>query len=205
MDLSAIFKVSSDIFKAATPFIILLITALVIPLLKRGNESRKTFFELPTGVKIEAIDYILAYKHTAHPLKSLSHQIKMEGYKLDNEVDFSSKVIKFYYNNRSKNARFCRNLLKARGMYSVDKARIAFKSSMFACLIMFYGLAFAQVFFGYKLYNPNATGIINAIPSYSLVLGGVAYACVVLLITYQCIVIGVSKRRFNKFKENLST
>jgi len=205
MDLSAIFKVSGDIFKAATPFIILMITALVIPILKRGNELRKTFFELPTGVKIEAIDYILAYKHTQHPLKSLSHKIKMEGYKLDKDVDFSSKVIKFYYSNRSKNSRFCRNLLKSRGMYSVDKVKIAFKPVMLFFLVIFSVLAFVQFILAFRFYNPNVTGIINAIPSVSLVIGGVVYAGVVLLITYQCIIIGFSKKRFNEFKENLST
>lgn len=194
----------SEIFKVTTPFIILIISALVIPLLKRGNESRKTFFELPADVKTEAIDYLLKYKETNQPMKTLSHKIKMEGYKLDEDVKFSTKVIKFYYHDRSKNARFCRNVLKARGMYSVNEAKIYFRPSMYLGLLIFSLAAAFQIWFGHIIYNPDAPGIVDVIPSFSLVASGVAYACVVSYIIIQCIVIKVSKERFNKFGENRS-
>lgn len=193
---------ASEIFKISTPFIILIISALVIPLLKRGNELRKTFFELSAGVKTEAIDYLLNYKETNQPLKTLSHKIKMEGYKLDKDVKFSTKIIKFYYYDRSKNARFCRNLLKARGMYSVNEAKISFRPAMYLGLLIFSLAAAFQIWFGHKIYNPDATGIVDALPSFSLVAGGVVYACVVSYVIIQCIVIKVSKKRFNDFDEN---
>jgi len=193
---------ASEIFKISTPFIILIISALVIPLLKRGNELRKTFFELSAGVKNEAIDYLLNYKETNQPLKTLSHKIKMEGYKLDKDVKFSTKIIKFYYHDRSKNARFCRNVLKARGMYSVNEAKISFRPAMYLSLLIFSLIAAFQIWFGHKIYNPDSTGIVDALPSFSLVAGGVVYACVVSYIIIQCIVIKVSKKRFNDFDEN---
>lgn len=193
---------ASEIFKISTPFIILIISALVIPLLKRGSELRKTFFELPAAVKTEAIDYILNYKETSQPMKTVSHKIKMEGYKLDKDVRFSRKVIEFYYQDRSKNARFCRNVLKARGVYSVNEAKIAFRPSMYLGLLIFSLAGAFQVWFGHKIYNPDAPGIVNAIPSYSLVAGGVVYACVLFYIIIQCIIIKVSKKRFNDFEEN---
>ena len=193
---------ASEIFKISTPFIILIISALVIPLMKRGNELRKTFFELSAGVKTEAIDYLLNYKETNQPLKTLSHKIKMEGYKLDKDVKFSTKIIKFYYHNRSKNARFCRNVLKARGTYSVNEAKISFRPAMYLGLLIFSLAAAFQIWFGHKIYNPDATGIVDALPSFSLIAGGVVYACVVSYIIIQCIVIQVSKKRFNDFDEN---
>lgn len=195
---------ASEIFKISTPFIILIISALIIPLLKRGNELRKTFFELPAGVKTEAIDYLLNYEETNQPMKTLSHKIKMEGYKLDKDVKFSTKVIKFYYHDRSKNARFCRNILKARGMYSVNEAKISFRPAMYLGLLIFSLAAAFQIWFGHKIYNPDAPGIVDVIPSFSLVASGVAYACVVSYIIIQCIVIKVSKERFNEFGENRS-
>jgi len=193
---------ASEIFKISTPFIILIISVLFIPLLKRGNELRKTFFELSAGVKTEAIDYLLNYKDTNQPLKTLSHKIKMEGYKLDKDVKFSTKIIKFYYHDRSKNARFCRNVLKARGMYSVNEAKISFRPAMYLGLLFFSLAAAFQIWFGHKIYNPDATGIVDALPSFSLVAGGIVYACIVFYIIIQCIVIKVSKKRFNDFDEN---
>jgi hypothetical protein len=51
-----------EIFRALTPFIILVVTLFIILFLKRRLGSWKTFFELPAAIQVEAIKYLIGYK-----------------------------------------------------------------------------------------------------------------------------------------------
>lgn len=188
----------SKVFSLLTPFVILLITFVIIPVIKRKIDESKTFFELPTQVQIEAIDYISKYEKSKASLKSIHHKMKMEGYRLSENMTFSEKIIKFYYLDKSKNARFSRTLLKAQGIYKIKEDSISIRYSSLFLLLFFIVATFYLFFFGFVTFNYRLSFLLNF---FSIVLMGLGflYAYVVGFIAYQYIVFYRGKNRFNEF------
>ncbi|HAJ2694688.1 TPA: hypothetical protein HMT16_26240 [Escherichia coli] len=59
-----------EFLKMLSPFIILAISTILIPWIKRFYSSYISFFSLPTSKKIEAIEYINGYKKVVTPWKN---------------------------------------------------------------------------------------------------------------------------------------
>nr|WP_216092502.1 hypothetical protein [Enterobacter cloacae complex sp.]QVQ60276.1 hypothetical protein [Enterobacter cloacae complex sp.] len=59
-----------EFLKMLSPFIILAISTILIPWIKRFYSSYISFFSLPTSKKIEAIEYINGYKKVVTPGKT---------------------------------------------------------------------------------------------------------------------------------------
>ncbi|MDD1291458.1 hypothetical protein, partial [Klebsiella pneumoniae] len=49
---------SVELIKLTTPFFQIIVTVILIPLIKKGYESRSTFFSLPLQKKMDAIAYL---------------------------------------------------------------------------------------------------------------------------------------------------
>jgi hypothetical protein len=124
----------------------------------------------------------------------------MDGYKLHKDVGFSPKVINFYYDDKSKNRRFSRSVLKVMGIYTVKDEKIVFKPVMILGMIIFWLLGLLQLGMGFYFYNPDVKDIVNAIPSFSLILSGLNYTFFMLIITYQGMIIWWNRKRFEDFK-----
>lgn len=60
-----------EFLKMLSPFIILAISTILIPWIKRFYSSYISFFSLPTSKKIEAIEYINGYKKSSNTLEKL--------------------------------------------------------------------------------------------------------------------------------------
>lgn len=193
----------SEFFKVASPFIILIITTVVIPYVKNRSNLKKTFFDLPAAEQIDAIDYIKNYNAEKKSLSVLAHKIKMKGYKLDEDKDFSSKLICFYYNNQSSNRGFCETLLKMRGMYSYNNGIITFKRSQVLFLLGIIALSGISYWSWHIFYNPNSAST-SLIFSYILLSFIIAQALLIIPLVYRTLRIYFNKRRFNKFNQSLA-
>ncbi|KTQ46827.1 hypothetical protein [Enterobacter cancerogenus] len=79
-----------EFLKMLSPFIILAISTILIPWIKRFYSSYISFFSLPTSKKIEAIEYINGYKKSSNTLEKLKHKIIISDYKLHENTDYQS-------------------------------------------------------------------------------------------------------------------
>lgn len=193
----------SEIFKVASPFIILIITTVIIPYVKNRSNLKKTFFDLPAAEQIDAIDYIKSYQPETKSLSVLAHRIKMKGYKLDEDKDFSSKLICFYYNNQSKNRRFSEKVLKIRGMYSYDKGKITFNGLHVLFLLCIIALPCVSFWVWYTFYNPISSSTVLTF-SFMLLSIIIVQAFLIIPLVYRTLNIFINKRRFNKFNQSLA-
>lgn len=193
----------SDFFKVASPFIILAITTVIIPYLRNRSNLRKTFFDLPAAEQIAAIEYVKSYKPETKSLSALAHKIKMEGYKLDKDKDFSGKLICFYYNDQSKNRRFSKKVLKVRGMYSYDEGTISFKGFHVFFLLCLIALPCVSFWVWNTFYNPTSS---STVLTFSFMLLSIIIVQVFLIIplVYRTLNIFINKGRFNKFNQGLA-
>lgn len=59
-----------EFFKMLSPFIILAISVILIPWIKRIYSSYMSFFSLPTSRKIEELEYVNGYRKSSNTLKN---------------------------------------------------------------------------------------------------------------------------------------
>lgn len=139
--LSEIIKMELSIvesIKLAAPFFQIIVTVILIPLIKKGYESRRTFFSLPLQKKMDAIAYLKRHQPSDNRLEKAKHKIIMGGYRLSNDVNFSRKIIEFYYDNEEENARFCKVLLSERYYYCHENSVIKARKIKYHINIMIY-------------------------------------------------------------------
>ncbi|HDG8849400.1 TPA: hypothetical protein PFV63_002603, partial [Klebsiella pneumoniae] len=115
---------SVELIKLTTPFFQIIVTVILIPLIKKGYESRRTFFSLPLQKKMDAIAYLKRHQSSDSRLEKAKHKIIMGGYRLFNDVELSTGIIEFYCENEEKNARFCKAVLSERSYITFENGVI---------------------------------------------------------------------------------
>ncbi|EPY5209398.1 hypothetical protein VSR89_15735 [Klebsiella pneumoniae] len=124
--------------KLAAPFFQIIVTVILIPLIQKGYESRRTFFSLPLQKKMDAIAYLKSHQPSDNKLEKAKHKIIMGGYRLSNDVNFSRKIIEYYYDNEETNARFCKAILSERYYYCFENGVIKTRKIKYHVNIMIY-------------------------------------------------------------------
>ncbi|MFL9148386.1 hypothetical protein AB9E65_05970 [Escherichia coli] len=188
-----------EIFKILSPFIILTISVILIPLMKKFYSSYISFFSLPTSKKIEGIEYINGYKKSSSTLEKLKHKIIINDYKLHEDTNFSKWVISFYYEDIGKNGYFSKSLLRAKGLYVIanNSINVNIKNTLFA--LAFWLLTFCLYYLSYYFSPGLNNGLANAVLAISLIVSALFYTCIMLIISSRFISIVLNKKRFNEY------
>ncbi|EOC1472602.1 hypothetical protein ACM915_000457 [Cronobacter turicensis] len=188
----------TETLKTFAPYILLVINLLVVPLLKRGYNSLLTFFSLPAGQQIEAIDYLQSAKIPTGSMGGLKHKIKMIGFKLHEDIDLSKCIIRLYYENRSKNSYLAKNLLRAKGMYAIKDNALNIRWSMTWLVLFFASLSAGEFYLSYMLFNNVAVDELNLIPAWVLLICSLVYGGTAFNFTCQYVSIWRGRKRFNE-------
>ena len=85
---------SVELIKLTTPFFQIIVTVILIPLIKKGYESRRTFFSLPLQKKMDAIAYLKRHQSSDSRLEKAKHKIIMGGYRLFNERELLNFTVR---------------------------------------------------------------------------------------------------------------
>lgn len=188
-----------EFFKILSPFIILTISVILIPLMKKFYSSYVSFFSLPTSKKIEGIEYINGYKKRSCTLEKLKHKIIINDYKLHEDTNFSKWVINFYYEDINKNGYFSKSLLRAKGLYVItnNSINVNIKNTLFA--VVFWLLTFCLYYLSYYFSPGLNNGLTNAVLAISLIVSTLFYTCIMLIISRRFISIISNKKRFNEY------
>ncbi|EPR0422770.1 hypothetical protein ACUZIT_004367 [Enterobacter hormaechei] len=188
-----------EFFKILSPFIILTISVILIPLIKKLYYSYVSFFSLPTNKKIEAMEYISEYKESSNTLKKLKHKIIINDYKLHENTDFSKCVISFYYENIIRNEYFSKSLLRIKGLYVIDKDRIHINIKNVLFALVFWLLTLFLYFLAYYFSPGLNNSLASAVLVISLIVAAVVYTCILLPASGMFISVVFNKKRFNKY------
>lgn len=190
---------SVELIKLTTPFFQIIVTVILIPLIRKGYESRRTFFSLPLHKKMDAIAYLKRHQSSDSRLEKSKHKILMGGYRLFNDVELSKGIIEFYYDNEEKNARFCKAVLSERSYISFENGVIKASKKKYHINFMIYIIT-ALLFVNYH-YVDSTTVIYNAqIPVEPvIILAIILYSYLSLLVLYRYLCIQLNKKRFCNF------
>lgn len=190
---------SVELIKLTTPFFQIIVTVILIPLIRKGYESRRTFFSLPLHKKMDAIAYLKRHQSSDSRLEKAKHKILMGGYRLFNDVELSKGIIEFYYDNEEKNARFCKTVLSERSYISFENGVIKASKKKYHINFMIYIIT-ALLFVNYH-YVDSTTVIYNAqIPAEPvIILAIILYSYLSLLVLYRYLCIQLNKKRFCNF------
>ncbi|EPN3521443.1 hypothetical protein ACTW1T_000277 [Cronobacter sakazakii] len=191
-----------ELLRMTTPFILLVINIICVPWLKKRYYSWLTFFSLPTNQQIDAIDYLQVTKTPSSSMENLKHKIKMHGFKLHEDVFLSKCIIRLYYENKSKNGYLAKNLIRARGMYSVKDDMLHVNWAWLFPLVFFGFFSMVGFYFSYKLFIISGVNKSNLVPAWSLLLLGIVYGFIFFNFTCQFVSILLGKGRFNKLIKN---
>lgn len=190
---------SIELIKLTTPFFQIIVTVILIPLIKKGYESRRTFFSLPLQKKMDAIAYLKRHQSSDSRLEKAKHKILMGGYRLFNDVELSKGIIEFYYENEEKNARFCKAVLSERSYVSFENGVIKASKKKYHINLMIYIIT-GLLFVNYH-YVDSTTVIYNAqLPAEPvIILAIILYSYLSLLVLYRYLCIQLNKKRFCNF------
>lgn len=192
-------KEYAEFFKILSPFIILAISAILIPWIKRFYSSYISFFSLPTSKKIEAIEYINAYKESSNTMEKLKHKIIISDYKLHDNAELSKCVIGFFYEDISKNGYFAKSLLRIKGLYFIENAQIYVNVKNVLFALAFWLFTFFTYYLAYDFSVDWNNAFPNAIFSISLIVAAVFYTCIMMIVSTRFISVLKNKKRFNKY------
>lgn len=192
-------KEYTEFFKMLSPFIILAISTILIPWIKRFYSSYISFFSLPTDKKIEAMDYISGYKASSNTIEKLKHKIIISDYKLHEDTELSKCVIGFFYEDVSKNGYFAKSLLRIKGLYVIESGNIYVnvKNVLFAMAFWLFTLFTYYLAFKMSVYLDK--GLPNAILAISIIVAAVSYTCIMMIVSIRFISVLKNKKRFNKY------
>ncbi|HHA1259671.1 TPA: hypothetical protein ACOEEM_004379 [Enterobacter asburiae] len=188
-----------EFFKMLSPFIILAISVILIPWIKRIYSSYISFFSLPTSRKIEALEYVNGYKKSSNTLKKIKHKIIMSDYKLHEDTELSKCIISFYYEDLSDNGYFSKSLLRIKGMYIFEKNRIYVNVKNVLFALAFWLFTFLTYYLSYDFSTDSNSGLPNAVFSISLIAAAVFYTCIMMIVSTRFISILKNKKRFNRY------
>ncbi|MEV9626131.1 hypothetical protein AB0220_20225 [Klebsiella pneumoniae] len=190
---------SVELIKLTTPFFQIIVTVILIPLIKKGYESRRTFFSLPLQKKMDAIVYLKRHQSSDSRLEKAKHKIIMGGYRLFNDVELSTGIIEFYCENEEKNARFCKAVLSERSYITFENGVIKASKKKYHINFMIYIIT-ALLFVNYH-YVDSTTVIYNAqLPAEPfIILAIILYSYLSLLVLYRYLCIQLNKKRFCNF------
>lgn len=188
-----------EFLKMLSPFIILIISTVLIPRIKTLYSSYISFFSLSTSKKIEIIDYINEYKKSSNTLGKLKHRIMISDYKLHEDTELSKCVISFFYEDIGKNGYFAKSLLRTKGLYVYEDKRISINSRNTLVALAFWFLAIAVYALAYHFSPGLNDGMPNATLAISLIASTVFYMCMMLILSSRFISIISNKKRFNNY------
>ena len=188
-----------EFFKMLSPFIILAISTILIPRLKRFYSSYISFFSLPTNKKIEAIEYINSYKKSSNTLEKLKHKIIISDYKLHEDTELSKCIISFYYEDISDNGYFSMSLLRIKGMYFFENKRIYVNVKNVLFALVFWLFTFLTYYLSYDFSKDWNNSLPDAVFSISIIVAAVLYTCLMMIVSTRFISILKNKKRFNKY------
>ncbi|MFQ8139240.1 hypothetical protein ACKGMA_24180 [Klebsiella pneumoniae] len=190
---------SVELIKLTTPFFQIIVTVILIPLIKKGYESRRTFFSLPLQKKMDAIAYLKRHQSSDSRLEKAKHKIIMGGYRLFNDVELSTGIIEFYCENEEKNARFCKAVLSERSYITFENGVIKASKKKYYINFMIYIIT-ALLFVNYH-YVDSTTVIYNAqLPAEPfIILAIILYSYLSLLVLYRYLCIQLNKIGFCNF------
>lgn len=193
-----------EYIKVSSPFILLFVTLVLVPFIKRAHNSWKTFFELSTSVKIEALNYLLNPEISKNTLKLLTHKIKMRDFRLHEDIELSKKAIAFYYEPTGHSSSFSRTLLKAKGLYKSNNGIVkVFASGLFLNIFLFI-LGFGAIVWGLYMLSTKPQFLSDSVFSFSILLAGFLTSLTASILAYQYVIIIKGVRTFNAYKPNLS-
>jgi len=161
-----------EYIKVLSPFIVLFITLILAPSIKRIYNSWKTFFELSTSVKIEALNYLLNPEVSKNTLKTLTHKIKMRDFKLHEDIELSKKAIAFYYEPTSYSSSFSRVLLRAKGLYKSNNGIVEVFAGGIFISILFFILGFGAIVWGLSMLSTKSQVLSDWVFSFSILTSG---------------------------------
>ena len=188
-----------EFLKMLSPFIILAISTILIPWIKRFYSSYISFFSLPTSKKIEAIEYINGYKKSSNTLEKLKHKIIISDYKLHENTELSKCVISFFYEDISKNGYFAKSLLRIKGLYVIENGRIRVNVGNVLFALAFWLFTFFTYYLAYYFSADWNKGLPNAIFPFSLIVAAVFYTFLIMIVSTRFISVLKNKKRFNKY------
>lgn len=188
-----------EYLKLFSPFILLFITLIVVPLVKRKYDSWKTFFELPTNKKVDALEYLSNPELGTNALKALTHKIKMRDYRLHEDLDLSRKIVSYYYEAGGKNVRFSRCLLKGQGLYKSVKGNISINSKMVWGAILFGLVGVMEILWGVNELYKNPQNIPDYTFCFALIFTGFFTLFIAVIVIYQAFFITLGKMAFNDY------
>lgn len=188
-----------EFLKILSPFIILVISAVLTPWIKKFYSSYISFFSLPTSRKIEAMEYINGYKKSSNTLKKLKHKIIMSDYKLHEDTEISKCIISFYYEGISDNGYFSKSMLRIKGMYLIENKRIYVNVKNVFLALAFWLFTFLTYYLAYDFSADWNNGLPNAVFSVSLLVAAVFYTFIMMVVSTIFISILKDKKRFNNY------
>lgn len=185
--------------KLAAPFFSILVTAILIPLLKKGYESRKTFFSLPPQKKLAAIAYLKRHQASDSKLEKAKHKIIMREYRLFTDAILSKNIIEFYYDNEEKNARFCKAILSERHYYIFDGGVMKVSKIKHQINIIIFIIT-ALLWFNVFLVNTDSVIYTVHLPAKPVIISAsVLYSILSVVVLYKYLCIQLNKKRFCNF------
>lgn len=102
---------SVELIKLTTPFFQIIVTVILIPLIKKGYESRRTFFSLPLQKKMDAIAYLKRHQSSDSRLEKAKHKSSWEDIDYLMMWNYQRELLNFTVRMRKKTPGFVKQSL----------------------------------------------------------------------------------------------